>query len=143
MILLHDIAEAILGDNKSVGLSEPTKELRLQNQLLRKLFLKGTYPEVANMTQYYNIWTGYYNGQNINARIARDMNLIQTVNTFFDYFIKNPERFSLETVNKWRSKSDKLSTDIGFALYERIILHNPLYRKAIDKLITDSARKEL
>ncbi len=134
MLMVHDMAEAILGDR--VGeLSAPTKELKAQNAVLRRLFLKGTYPEGANMTKYYNVWTGYYNAKNINARIARDINLIQTVNTFFATFEKKPENFSREMVELWLAKSNKLSTDIGYDLFERIISHNWLYRKSIDKKI--------
>ena len=137
MLLVHDMAEAVLGDT-DCNLSEPTKELKAQNYIIKKMFLKGTYPEVANLTYYYNIWTGYFVGQNINARIARDINLIQTTNTFFDYFVKHPEKFNLETVNEWRVKGNKLSTDIGYELFDRIISRNPLYRKSIDKLVTAS-----
>lgn len=131
MLLLHDMAEAILGDC-SGELSEPTKELKQQNDLLRRLFLKGTYPEVANMTDCYNVWVEYYEAQSINARIARDINLLQTINTFFGYFAADPMAHSVESVNKWLAESDKISTDIGYDLFERIIPHNPLYRKAID-----------
>ena len=141
MLLVHDMADAILGDCPS-ALSEPTKELKRQNVLLRKLFLKGTYPEVANMTHYYNVWTGYFNGQNINSRIARDINLIQTVNTFFTYFIARPDRFTLETVREWIDEGNKLSTDIGYDLFERIILRHSPYRKAIDNLITESKKTQ-
>ena len=137
MLLIHDMAESIIGDQQE-SLSEPKKELKEHNNVIKKLFLKGTYPEVSNMTYYYNIWTGYYNGQNINARIARDINLIQTTNTFFDYFVRNPEKFTLETVGEWRAKGNKLSTDIGYELFDRIITRNPIYRKCIDKLVTES-----
>ena len=135
MLLVHDMAEAVLGDLPS-QLSEPTKELKTQNALIRKLFLKGTYPEVSNMTHYYNVWVGYYNGQNINARIARDINLIQTVNTFFDYFLRSPKAFEYDKIKEWLQKCNKLSTNIGYELFDRIIVRNPIYRKAVDKLLT-------
>lgn len=135
MLIVHDMAESILGDS-SGSLSEPTKELKEQNILLKKMFLKGTYPEVANMTHYYNVWTGYYKGQNINARIARDINLIQTVNTFFTYCGQHPEKFTKEDVLHWLGEADKLSTDMGYDLFERIISHNHVHRGVIDEKIT-------
>ena len=139
MLLVHDMAESVLGDTDN-ALSEPTKELKQQNALLRKLFLKGTYPEVANMTHYYDVWGNYFVGQNINARVARDMNLIQTVNTFFAYFIENPKH-SLETVKQWLAEGEKLSTDLGYELFDRIIVRNPQYRKAVDALITSQNKQ--
>ncbi len=135
MLIVHDMAEAILGDS-SGSLSEPTKELKNQNTLLKKMFMKGTYPEVANMTHYYNVWTGYYQGQNINARIARDINLIQTVNTFFTYCGEHPEKFTKKDVLHWLSEADKLSTDMGYDLFERIISDNHVHRRIIDEKIT-------
>ncbi|MBE6637257.1 MAG: HD domain-containing protein [Ruminococcaceae bacterium] len=135
MLLIHDMAEAILGDCHG-ELSEPTKELKRQNNLLCELFLKGTYPEVANMTHFYRVWEDYFKGQSINARIARDINLLQTVNTFFTYFVQKPSMYPLEVVKKWMAESDKLGTDLGYELFERIILNNPLYRKAVDSLMT-------
>lgn len=141
MLLIHDMAEAILGDSAD-QLCEPTKELKRQNELLRKLFLKGTYPEVANMSHYYQMWDIYYAGQSINARIARDINLIQTVNTFFTYFSEDINRYSLETVKEWMAEGDHLSTNLGYELFDRIIRRNPNYRKSIDKLITDRVRKK-
>ena len=135
MLLIHDMAEAVIGDRHG-SLSEPTKELKRQNDFLCKTFLKGTYPEVANMTYYYDVWSEYYYGQSINSRIARDINLLQTVNTFFAIFTKSPKKYTMETVNKWLSEGDKLSTNIGYDLFERIIIGNPIYRKAIDSLRT-------
>ena len=134
MLLVHDMAESVFGDI-TTSLSEPTKELKQQNGLLSKLFLKGTYPEVANMTRYYEVWRRYFLGQNISARVARDINLIQTVNTFFAYFLKNPNQ-PLETVKQWLAEGDKLSTELGYKLFDRIIVRNPQYRKAVDTLIT-------
>ena len=131
MLMIHDMADGILGDLPS-QLSEPTRELKAQNSLMRTLFLKGTYPEVANLTHYYNVWVGYFKAQNINARIARDVNLVQTVNTFFDYFTKDPMRFTPDMIHKWLDEGNKLSTDIGYDLFERVITKNPIYRKAID-----------
>ena len=41
MLLVHDLAEAVLGDQE-IKFNEPQKELKAQNEELRKLFLKGT-----------------------------------------------------------------------------------------------------
>ena len=46
--------------------------------------------------------------------------------------------FTLEMINEWRAKGNKLSTDIGYELFDRIIIRNPIYRKCIDKIVTKS-----
>lgn len=127
MLLIHDLAEADIGD-QILSLDEPSKDLKTQNTVLRKLFVKGTYPQIANLTYYYNIWTGYYNGANINARVARDINTIQTAYTFFEYYVRYPEHFSAEDVAEWAGNQGKLSTEIGFKLWEQLIQNNEAYR---------------
>lgn len=127
MLLIHDMAEAHVGD-KATSLIEPKKELKEQNDVLKKLFLKGTYPNIANLTYYYNIWTGYYNGINTNARIARDMNLLQTVYTFCEYYCKYPEKFSAEQVGGWIGEKASLNTEIGHRLFDRLINNNSDFR---------------
>ena len=123
MLLVHDMAEAIIGD-QTVSLCEPTRELKSQNEVLKKLFLKGTYPDIANLTHYYNVWTGYYEGMNINARIARDINLIQTVYTFCEYYCIYPDHFPSGDVRKWMKEKNNLKTDIGYQLFDRLITQN-------------------
>ena len=123
MLLIHDMAEAAIGD-QTTSLIEPKKELKEQNDVLRKLFLKGTYPNIANLTYYYNVWTGYYNGINTNARIARDMNLLQTVYTFCEYFCKNPNKFTAAQVKLWVNEKASLKTDLGHQLFDRLINNN-------------------
>lgn len=127
MLLIHDLAEAEIGD-QVLSLDEPSKELKTQNAVLRKLFVKGTYPQIANLTYYYNIWTGYYNGTNINARVARDINTIQTSYTFFEYYLRYPDHFSPTEILAWTKNQDKLNTEIGFKLWEQLILNNVSYR---------------
>lgn len=123
MILIHDMAEAELGD-KVIPLNEPTSELENHNYVMKKLFLKGTYPDIANMTYYYNVWTGYYNGININAKVARDINLIQTVYTFLEYYCRYRERFTEDDLETWMAEEDNLITDLGYRLFERLIKKN-------------------
>lgn len=121
--LLHTLNTII--PNKQLPANEIGKT---QNAVLRKLFVKGTYPQIANLTYYYNIWTGYYNGTNINARVARDINTIQTSYTFFEYYLRYPDHFSPTEILAWTKNQDKLNTEIGFKLWEQLILNNVSYR---------------
>ncbi len=123
MLLVHDMAEAALGDQK-ISLSEDKKDLKEQNDTLKKLFLKGTYPYIANLTYFYNVWTGYYNGVNTNARTARDINLLQSIYTFCEYYCAYPEKFTKEDVAKWMKEKSNLKTELGYQLFERLITNN-------------------
>ncbi len=123
MIIIHDMAEAELED-RVIPLNEPTMDLESQNHIMKKLFLKGTYPDIANLTYYYNIWTGYYNGININAKVARDVNLVQTVYTFLEYYCRYEDKFTEDELKTWLDEKDNLTTDIGYSLFDRLITDN-------------------
>lgn len=130
MLLVHDLAEADMGD-QTISLNEPTRELKKQNDVLKKLFVKGTYPDMANLTYFYNVWTGYYNGTGINARVARDINLLQTIYTFCEYYCKYPDHFGLSDVKKWMMEKSNLKTELGYELFERLIVNNQAFKKVI------------
>lgn len=130
MLLVHDMAEAALGDQK-ISLSEDKKDLKEQNDILKKLFLKGTYPYIANLTYYYNVWTGYYNGVNTNARTARDINLLQSIYTFCEYYCAYPDKFTRDDVNKWLKEKRNLKTELGYQLYDRLITNNQEFINAL------------
>ena len=137
MLLVHDLAEAVLGDQE-IKLNEPQKELKAQNEELRKLFLKGTYPDIANLTYYYNVWTGYYNGININARAARDLNLLQTVYTFCEYCCEYPEKFSVDDIKSWLNEKTNLKTEIGHRLFKRLVTDNKAFEYVIKQSETQN-----
>ena len=131
MLLVHDLAEAELGD-QILKLDEPTKDLKNQNDVLKKMFLKGTYPSMANLTYFYNVWTGYYNGVNINARTARDINLLQSVYTFCEYYCMYPDKFSDDEVHEWLDEEMNLKTEIGYQLFEQLIRNNQDFKHLYD-----------
>lgn len=132
MLLIHDMAEAELGD-QTPRLIEPKTELGNQNRVLRKFFLKGTYPDIANLTYCYNIWTGFYNGLSINARTARDINVLQTVYTFCEYYCRYPEHFSLADKQAWLREKSDLKTELGHRLFERLITNNEDFAKVFNE----------
>ena len=132
MLLIHDLAEAEIGD-QVLTLAEPSNALKAQNEVLRKLFVKGTYPQIANLKYYYNIWTGYFNGVNINSRVARDMNTIQTSYSFFEYYTKYPEHFSPDEILVWSKNQETLCTDIGSKLWDQLIQNNTDFMHILNK----------
>lgn len=133
MLLVHDMAEAVTGES-NVSASDPEKDLSKQNETLKKLFLKGTYPYIANLTYFYNVWTGYYNGVNANARTARDINLLQSIYTFCEYYCSYPDKFTKDDVRKWMQQKNNLKTELGYQLYERLITNNHDFAKVFENL---------
>lgn len=123
MLMVHDMAQAAFPDH-STTMKHSSESSDLSNDILRKLFLKGTYPDIANLTYYYNVWTGYYNGLNINAKTAKDINLLQSVYSFCEYYCEYPNLFTIDEVREWLNEKTKLSTDLGYHLFDRLITQN-------------------
>ena len=131
MLLIHDMAEAVMGD-QVITLNEPQSALKEQNSIMRKLFLKGTYPAIANLSYFYDVWDSYYDDLNINAQFARDINLIQSVYTFFEYYLAYPTHFNDSDIEQWLSEKNHLNTEFGFELFTRLILNNTDFTRFIE-----------
>lgn len=68
---------------------------------------------------------------NINAKVARDINLLQTVYTFCEYYCLYPEKFETEDVKTWLSEKANLKTELGYVLFTRLIENNRDFSKII------------
>ena len=83
---------------------------------------------------YYNVWTGYFNSINIDAKIAHDINLIQGIYTFCEYYTDNKSKFSDDDMHEWMNAKAKIITEIGYEIYDRMILHNSAFKKILNKV---------
>ncbi|MDE6557585.1 MAG: TIR domain-containing protein [Clostridia bacterium] len=133
MLLIHDMAQTVQGESGEGPLVTKKLEFKTENVIMRKFFLKGTYPDIANLTYFYNIWTGYYNGININAKIAQDINLIQAIYTFYEYYSENESQFTEDDVREWTNLKAKIITEIGYRIYDRMILNNSAFKDILNK----------
>lgn len=127
MLLIHDMAQTVQGESESDTLVTHKFEFKTENLIMRKFFLKGTYPDIANLTYFYNVWTGYYNGININAKIAQDINLIQAIYTFCEYYSEDKSKFTENEVQEWMNAKARIITEIGYEIYDRMILNNSAF----------------
>lgn len=134
MLLIHDLSESELGD-RVTSLVEPTSQIKNENIVMRKMFLKGTYPNIANLTYYYNVWSDYYEGIGINSRIAKDINLVQTIFNLFEHILEDSQKYSNDYVQKLLKEENKLTTEIGYQLFERLV------RKNFESVIKNFERK--
>lgn len=133
MLLIHDMAQTVQGESEGETLVTKKLEFKTENLIMRKFFLKGTYPDIANLTYFYNVWTGYYNGVNVNAKIAQDINLIQAIYTFCEYYSENTSKFSESDVQEWMNAKARIVTEIGYEIYDRMILNNSAFKDILAK----------
>ena len=133
MLLIHDMAQTVQGESEEATHVTKKLDFKSENNIMRKFFLKGTYPDIANLTYFYNVWTGYYNGININAKIAQDINLIQAIYTFCEYYSENKQNFTEADYQEWMNAKAKIVTEIGYKIYDRLIVNNSAFNSIIEK----------
>lgn len=124
MILLHDLGETITGDipkpEKALDASYEKKE----DKIMRELFLKGTYPFMTNLNQCYVLWEEWSEQKTFNARVAKDLDTLQAMYKFCEYYKVHPDKFSDEKRDGWLDEFNDLKTEIGLDIYNKLIKKN-------------------
>lgn len=124
MILLHDLGETITGDipkpEKALDASYEKKE----DKVMRELFLKGTYPCMINMKQCYALWEEWSEQRTFNARVAKDLDILQAMYKFCEYYKEHSDKFSDEKREGWLNEFHDLKTEIGLDIYNKLIKNN-------------------
>lgn len=124
MILLHDLGETITGD-----IPKPEKVLnasyeKKEDKVMRELFLKGTYPYMTNLNQCYVLWEEWNEQRTLNARVAKDLDTLQAMYKFCEYYKDHSDKFSDEKKESWLNEFNDLKTEIGLDIYNKLIKNN-------------------
>ena len=127
MILLHDLGETITGD-----IPKPEKALnasyeKWEDKVMRELFLKGTYPFMTNLNQCYVLWEEWNEQRTFNARVAKDLDTLQAMYKFCEYYKEYSHKFSDEKRDGWLNEFNDLMTEIGLDIYNKLIKNNPKF----------------
>ena len=128
MLLLHDLGEAVTGDiSRPEKLGNQSYFDEEERKVMHSLLLSGTYPHSVNLSEYLGLWNTWDSGKSINARIAKDIDNIQAVYQFCNYYIKSPQNFSNEDIYYWVSGIEDVKTAIGDNIVSVLLFDNPLY----------------
>ncbi len=139
MLLIHDLGETETGD-----INRPEKLLALhnydfqENMVMQSLLLSGTYPSSANLNTYIEHWNSWDRKDGINYYVAKDIDNIQTIYQFCHYYNQYPKKFTTDDVCYWLSGTNRLETELGKEISEKLIKNNPLYIN-IMKLFYDNS----
>lgn len=135
MLLIHDWAEAITGD-----INKPHKtheDYQYEKKLMRMILLKGTYPSIANLSRYFDVWEEFESKfkNSENTKIAKDIDCIQALHQFCNYHIRHPEKFPDGVNEEWFDLYyNELKSSLGKELFKKIILDNPAFDKVIPSI---------
>ena len=131
MIMIHDLGEVVTGDiPKPQKIGNRTYDDN-EDSIMRTFLLKGTYPEMTNLNEYYSLWEEWFDQETLNSHIAKDIDILQAMYQFCVYYKMYPEKFTDERRISWLNEYRDLKTEIGYELYERIIRNNPAFKQII------------
>ncbi len=132
MLLIHDLAETVTGD-----IPRPVKEQNkehykeMETAAMQEILFSGSYPSAVGMDEYLQLWKMWSAKNDINSRVAKDIDNIQTIYKFCDYYTKNPTLFTQDDVKYWLADMNIIVTGIGKEIVEKIILNNPKFQDVV------------
>lgn len=120
MILIHDWAEVDVGD---VTPGEDSQMHRDREDFkMRILLMHDTYHYIGNMAEYKKLWKNYgRQSQDINGRVAYDLDKIQAIYQFYQYCSKGII-FKEENRKSWLVEKNKVTTSIGKKILKEVVL---------------------
>lgn len=130
MLLIHSMSESVALRAETDAVARGHGDSR--DQYMKKLFLKGTYPSLANLEDFYTIWEHYEDSDNINSLIARDISRIQTIYSFCVYYTKYPDKFTEEDVEVWQAEKGRIRTETGCRILKQLVEDNPPFSDIFD-----------
>lgn len=140
MLIVHDLAETTLKDiPKYEKVNYPDYE-KTENHVMLSVLLKGTYGSIDCMTDYADAWDEWYAMQTENARIAKDIDVIQAIYQFFVYNNSYSGNFSEERRRNWLNELFCIKTETGRRIAKELIIENELFSTVLreyDDIIAD------
>jgi 5'-deoxynucleotidase YfbR-like HD superfamily hydrolase len=124
MLFIHDIGELYLGD-KTPG--EITDDFRNKEDMWVKHILMhdtfsdyNAFPCIQNLSKYREIWNEWYNGSTINARIAKDIDVIDRLYQYNMYKSRG-HMFCNDDIKNWADDKYNIKTVIGKKILRYLI----------------------
>lgn len=133
IVMMHDLGETETGDIPKPLKRENPEYEETENLVMKAFLLKGTYPTMPNLREGYLLWEEWVEQKTFNARVAKDLDIIQAIYQFCRYCLLYPEKFTKEKRNNWMNEYQELNTELGLTLYEKIIKNNKLFSKLFPK----------
>lgn len=128
MLLLHDLGDIDTGDiNRPDKLQNIKFYDSRENLAMQSLFFTGTYPNAVDLSEYREAWKNWNNKKGINYLVAKDINDLQTIYQFCDYYLLTPEVYSEKTIRYWLGNLKTLETDIVKSIAKILITDNPIF----------------
>ncbi|MBQ2718432.1 MAG: HD domain-containing protein [Clostridia bacterium] len=131
MLLIHDLAETELEDIAKYEKPKYPDYNERENYKIMSLFLKGTYKNIDSMSDYVYAWDEWYEQKTLNAKIAKDIDVIQAIYQFLLYYLKHPNNFDEERKRLWLKEKNEVKTPIGRTILNELVFNNDLFKEIL------------
>ena len=132
MLLIHDLAETRLGDIPKYEKYRYPDYNERENATMLSIFLRGTYSGIDSMAPFVDAWGCWYAENEENAKIAKDIDLLQAVYQFFEYYLLEKEKFTDERAKNWISELSRMKTAHGKRIAKALILDNERFKPVLE-----------
>jgi len=134
LLLIHDVAEAVTGDiEKPKKAEDPARYRDQESQEMGIWLLRGSYPSIAAVPESYEVWQLWDNKDDINGRIAHEIDILQTLFQLLTYINEYPECFEESDVTRWLRERNDIRTMPGRNILKNLILANATFRDILQK----------
>ena len=129
LILIHDLGEIDIGDK--VRGTKTDEEKKREYQSIHKFLTAVKLTNSNNMLYNYldKLWVDMESGnpQNINAKVAKEIDYIQGAYQYFIYCIDGAVQFTRDSCYEWLNEvsDNKIMTSQGRKIRDELILNNP------------------
>lgn len=132
LLLIHDAAEAVTGDILKYE-KQQNDHLR-ESQEMGICLLRSSYPSIsASNEEYYNVWQLWNSPDNINGRVAREIDIIQTLFTLLTYVNEYPDKFEDSDLQRWLMEFKTIRTAPSCSLLRSVIVENHSFSNILVK----------
>lgn len=123
LLLIHDIGESIVDDYPPYyeKIEEKKKHEDAAN---RKIFLSGLHEGVADLTYQLGLWNHWCAEDNLNAKIAKDIDKIQMIYKMFILLSKTDIHLSRKRILSILDDKERIKTNYGKHIYKFLIEQN-------------------
>lgn len=159
LLLIHDIGEVVTGDIISDNKTDAQKK---QEEEAIWAFLSITQETNDNQKLLYREWIGMNRANeqvSVNAKIAKEIDLIQRTYQYFDYYAdakiqmldenrcivkEQTEEIANRNIEEWLDEicNNKITTAIGRTIRKELILNNPKFKANVQLSLAFEVFKE-
>ncbi len=138
MLLIHDMGEAYIGDYPPSYVNYLDTRSAEHRHCIR-VFLSGLHEDVANLTEYWNLWNDWYAkdrygydsniNTSINIRIAMEIDKIQMIYKMFKLLLQGKISLPKQRVLDFYKAKDSIHTLAGISIFNKLIANNKEFFK--------------